>query len=247
MPARIGTLAEKSLHAQLKQLYAQPGDLLEHALDGYIIDIARPTGGAEGGGAEEPGLRCIEIQTRSLAKMKPKLQTLLPQRPVQVILPVAVDTTIVRLDGSGAPISRRQSPKHGCVLHVFAELVSLPTLLADPHFSLEVLLMREEQVWRDDGQGSWRRQRWSIYDRRLLAVVGSTSLTCPGDCAALLPPILPESFTCRDLAAAAGQPLALAQKMAYCLRHMGELEVTGKQGKALVYTRIMDVSSSNGR
>ena len=42
MPAHIGTLAEKSLHAQLKQLYAAPGDLLEHPLDGYVVDIARP-------------------------------------------------------------------------------------------------------------------------------------------------------------------------------------------------------------
>lgn len=241
MPARIGTLAEKSLHAQLKRLYAQPGDLLEHALDGYVIDIARPNraerNGADGGGAAGPDLRCIEIQTRGLAKMKPKLLALLPQRPVQVILPIAAETTIVRLDGSGAPISRRRSPKHGCVLHVFAELVSLPTLLADPNFSLEVLLTREEQFWRDDGRGSWRRRRWSIHDRRLLAVVGSTPLICPGDCAALLPSDLPDGFTARDLAAVTGQPLALAQKMAYCLRQMGVLAATGKQGNALVYAR----------
>ena len=241
MPTRIGTLAEKSLHAQIKQFYAQPGDLLEHALDGYVIDIARPNraekNDVEGGGATEPGWRCIEIQTRGLGKMKPKLLALLPQRPVQVILPIAVDTTIVRLDGGGAPISRRKSPKHGCVLHVFAELVSLPTLVDHPHFSLEVLLTREEQFWRDDGQGSWRRRRWSIYDRRLLAVVGATPLTCPGDCAALLPAELTDNFTARDLAAAAGQPLALAQKMAYCLRQMGVLQVVGKQGNALVYGR----------
>ena len=247
MPARIGTLAEKSLHAQLKQIYAQPGDLLEHALDGYIIDIARPHAGAEEGGAEGPDLRCIEIQTRSLAKMKPKLLALLAQRPVQVVLPIAVDTTIVRLDADGVPISRRKSPKHGSLLHVFAELVSLPTLLADPHFSLEVLLTREEQFWRDDGRGSWRRKRWSICDRRLLAVVGSMPLTCPSDCAALLPPDLPDGFTARNLAAITSQPLALAQKVVYCLRHMGVLAVTGKQGNALIYTRTQAFSSLNGR
>jgi hypothetical protein len=229
---RIGTLAEKSLHIQLKQRYAEPGDLLEYALDGYVIDIARP-GAAPG----EPDFRCIEIQTRGLAKMKPKLRALLPRRPVHVVLPIAQETTIARMDGTGAILNRRKSPKHGSMLHVFAELVGLPTLLADPNFSLEVLLTREEQIWRDDGRGSWRRRRWSIHDRRLLAVAGSTLLACPGDCAALLPAELPDCFTACDLAAAARLPLDLAQKMAYCLRHMGELAVVGKRSRALLYAR----------
>jgi hypothetical protein len=238
MPSHIGTLAEKSLHAQLKQLYTQPGDRLEHALDGYVIDIARP-------GADEsaPDFSCIEIQTRGLGNMKAKLHSLLPQRPVQVVLPIAAETTIVRMDKGGAILSRRKSPKHGSLLHVFAELVSLPALLDHPHFALEVLLTCEEQIWRDDGLGSWRRKHWSLYDRRLLAVTDSTLLACPGDCAALLPNNLPDHFTCRDLAAAAGLPHALAQKMAYCLRQMGMLNPVGKQGNALVYARTICISN----
>jgi len=232
MPTHIGTLAEKSLHAQLKIMYSQPGDLLEHALDGYIIDIARPLH-APGG----PDFLCIEIQTRGLAKIKPKLQTMLAVRPVHVVLPIAAETTIVRLDEHGAPTSRRKSPKHGNVLHAFAELVSLPTLLAHPHFVLEVLLTCEEQIWRNDGQGSWRRRRWSIADRRLLAVHRSTRLTCAGDCAALLPVDLPTVFSCRDLAAACPIPHSVAQKMAYCLRQMGMITVVGKRGNAVLYNR----------
>ena len=37
----IGTLGEKSLHAELKHWYKQPGDLLEEKVDGFHIDIAR--------------------------------------------------------------------------------------------------------------------------------------------------------------------------------------------------------------
>lgn len=232
MPTHIGTLTEKSLHAQLKQIYTQPGDLLEYALDGYVIDIARPLDA--GGG---PDFRCIEIQTRSLAKMKTKLLTLLARRPVHVVLPIAAETTIVRLDERGAPISRRKSPKHGSVRHVFAELVSLPALITHPHFTLEVLLTCEEQFWQDDGLGSWRRKHWSIADRRLLAVKGSTLLTCRADCAALLPAGLADGFTCRDLAAASDLSHALAQKMAYCLRQIDVIAVAGKRGNALLYTR----------
>jgi hypothetical protein len=232
MPARIGTLAEKSLHAQLKQLYAQPGDLLEYALDGYVIDIARPLGA----GAEQ-GHRCIEIQTRHLSAMKAKLGVLLARRPVHVVLPLAQRCTIARMDASGAIVSRRRSPKRASVYHLFPELVGLPALVQHPHFTLEVLLIEEEQVWRDDGQGSWRRRRWSIYDRRLLAPLSATVLATPGDFGALLPADLPEPFTAKGLAAAIAQPLSLAQKMAYCLRQMGELAVVGKQGNALLYAR----------
>ena len=37
----IGLLNEKSLHSALKHWYAKPGDLLEFALDGYVVDILR--------------------------------------------------------------------------------------------------------------------------------------------------------------------------------------------------------------
>ena len=37
----IGTLNEGSLHAQLKEWYRQPGDLLEHPVDGFLIDVVR--------------------------------------------------------------------------------------------------------------------------------------------------------------------------------------------------------------
>ena len=37
----IGTLNEGSLHAALKLWYADPGDLVEHPVDGYVIDLVR--------------------------------------------------------------------------------------------------------------------------------------------------------------------------------------------------------------
>jgi hypothetical protein len=235
MPTHIGTLAEKSLHAQIKQLYAVPGDLLEHPLDGYVVDIARPVCRADAG--PSPAFHCIEIQTRHLAAMKPKLGVLLLGRPVHVVFPIAAQRTIARMAAGGEILSRRRSPKRGSIYDIFPELVGLPALVHDPHFSLEVLLIHEEQIWRDDGQGSWRRRRWSIYDRRLLATVMSVPLRSAEDFAALLPAGLADGFDTRTLAGAIRQPLHVAQKMAYCLRHMGILTVVGKQGNALLYTR----------
>ncbi len=43
----IGTLQENSLHAALKNWYAQPGDQLEIMVDGYVIDLVRGAGYSE--------------------------------------------------------------------------------------------------------------------------------------------------------------------------------------------------------
>lgn len=230
----IGTLAEKSLHAALKAHYAQPGDLVEMPLGGYVIDILRP-----GGEGDAFAYQCIEIQTRSLAKMKPKLLKLLDTYPIRVVHPVAQTRYVVRIDADGVIVSRRKSPMKGTVYHLFAELVNLPTLIQHPNFSLEVALIHEEQVWVDDEQGSWRRKHWSIHDRRLLAVGEAVRLNAVEDFAALLPSDLTPEFDTGGLAKVLKLQRPLARKMAYCLRAMGVIEVCGKQGRAYVYRRTV--------
>ena len=100
----------------------------------------------------------------------------------------------MRIDADGEIVSRRKSPKRGTIFHLFPELVSLPTLVTHPNFALDVLLIREEEFWLDDGQGSWRRKHWSIYDRRLIDVCETVSLSTPADYAALLPSRTPRCF-----------------------------------------------------
>jgi len=226
----IGTLSEKSLHAALKDLYTQPGDLTEYSLGGYVVDIVR---GAESGDPQ----CCIEIQTRSLPKMKKKLTALLDNYPVHVVYPIAIQRFLVRMNEDGVILSRRKSPRHGTVIDVFSELVSFPALACHPNFSLEVLLIHEEEIWLNDGRGSWRRKHWSIHDRRLLEIVERVTLASPADFFALLPAGLPDQFDSKALALALRQPRYLAQKMAYCLREMGLLKVIGKRGNALLYSR----------
>jgi hypothetical protein len=51
----------------------------------------------------------------------------------------------------------------------------------------------------------------------------------------MVPGVLPEEFTTRELALAMDQPRRLAQKLAYCLREAGEITICGKQGNALQY------------
>ncbi len=155
---------------------------------------------------------------------------------MRLVHPIPREKWIVRLDLKGeVRKSRRKSPKRGGFADVFYELVRIPDLVGSANLSLEILLTREEELWRDDGRGSWRRKYWSIADRRLLEVLDRRLLVSPADFQALLPPTLPERFTTRDLAQTMEIRRSLAGKMAYCLRVMGAVEQIGKQGNAYLY------------
>jgi hypothetical protein len=219
----IGTLRETGLHAALKAWYAQPGDQVEAALGGYVVDLLR-------------GETVIEIQTHGFAAIKRKLLRLTETNPVRLVHPIALERWIVRLAKDGkTQTARRKSPRRGNPAQVFAELVSFPELVAHPNFSLEVVLVREEEVrCACPPRGRWRRD-WRVCDRRLVDVVRTLLLASPADCLALLPPGLAQPFTCRDLAHALGQSTDLSQKMTYCLRRLGAVAAVGRQGRAPTY------------
>lgn len=216
----IGTLAEMSLHAELKRRYAAPGDLIETIVDGFVIDVIH-------------GDELIEVQTGDFGKMKRKLGRLLENHLVRVVYPIPLEKWILK-EGK----ARRKSPRRGRIEHVFLELVRFPRLVAHPNFSLEVLLTREEELQVEDGRGSWRRKGWSIADRRLVEVVQAYTFTNPADFRRLLPAALPRPFTTRQLADALGQPRYIAQKMAYCLREMDILATAGKRGHSYLYIEV---------
>jgi hypothetical protein len=221
--AGIGTLQENSLHASLKTWYTQPGDLLESKVDGYVIDIVRDD-------------LLIEVQTGNFSSIKHKLVKLLESHPVRLVYPISTDKWILRMAGDNTTVlGRRKSPKRGRVIDLFQELVRIPKLALHPNFTLEVLLIHEEVVWREDGLGSWRRKGRSIADRRLIQVLTQTVFAGSNDFRSLIPPDLPVFFTVRDLARSSKQPRYKASKMAYCLREMNVIELVGKRDRALLY------------
>ena len=219
----IGTLGEKNLHSGLKAWYSRPGDQLEAEVDGFRVDIVRRK-------------VLIEIQTSHFSSQKRKLNTLVEKHSLRLVFPIAQEKWIIRFGSDGTTlVGKRKSPKQGNIYQLFVELVSLPSLIEQRNFSLEVLLTREEEIRRDDGRGSWRRKGWSIFDHRLIEVVGKQLFRKPADFLKLIPQNLPEPFTTHDLANGIAQPRWLAQKMAYCLRRMGLLLVVGKSGNAMLY------------
>jgi len=225
---RIGLLNEKPLHAALKQWYARPGDRFEVPVDGFVIDIVRDD-------------LLIEIQTRNFASINAKLCKLTRSYAVRLVYPVVQEKWIVRQahNSRGATV-RRKSPKRGRLEDLFRELVSIPQLLSNPNFSLEVLTIREEEVRRYDARRKrWRRKGWIIEGRRLLDVVDRRLFIKPADWLAFVPEGL-QSFTTKDFGKIGETDRDLAQKMAYCLRHGRMIELIGRQGRANLYRVVND-------
>lgn len=220
--SHIGLLNEKPLHASLKQWYARPGDRFEVPVGRFVVDIVRDD-------------LLIEIQTRNFSSINSKLSKLTQSYEVRLVYPVVQEKWIIRsATGSRGVTVRRKSPKRGRIEDLFWELVSIPQLLSHPNFSVEVLMIREEEVRRYDGKRKrWRRKGWVTETRRLVDVVDRRVFGNSADWLAFVPNGL-QSFTTKDFAVA-NTSRDLAQKMAYCLRQASMIELIGKQGRANLY------------
>ncbi len=222
----IGELNERSLHRALKERYAVDGSETERVIDGFVTDVV-----ADG--------RIVEIQTGSFGPLRNKLTRLLDAHPVTLVHPIAMDRYLLRVaDDPALPPTRRRSPKHGSVFDVFSALVSIPSLLAHPNLTLEVVITVEEEVRApSERRGRWRRD-WSRVDRRLVDVVETHAIASMADLFAMVDTQLPETFTTNEVAAAMRSSRSLAQQAAYCFREGGVSEICGKDGRALVYRRV---------
>ncbi len=219
----IGLLNEKPLHASLKYWYAQEGDQVEVSVDGFVIDLVRD------------GL-LIEVQTGNFAAIKSKLNRLIQNHPIRLLYPIVVEKWIVRSSSpGGGTVQRRKSPKKGRIEDLFCEMVSLPQLLLNQRFSLEVVMIQVEETRHYQSTQRRRRTGWTIVERRLLNVVGQQRFINSTDWLGLLPTSL-ESFTTADLATALDIRLELSQKMVYCLREGGLIQQSGRQGRSRLYS-----------
>lgn len=176
----------------------------------------------------------VEIQTRGFGALGPKLDALLDAHRIRIVHPVPGRRRIVRVDEQGEVLSVRPSPRRGSVADLFDEMVSLSTLLAHPNLVVEVVLLEEDHV-RGAGPVRVRRRTKDPGERRLVSVMDRVELRSPPDLLAALPPLPDAPFTTRELGAALGVPRVLAQRAAYCLRHLGLIDPAGRRGPAPLY------------
>jgi hypothetical protein len=109
--------------------------------------------------------------------------------------------------------------------------------MAERNFSLEVMLIQEEEVRIVDGKCRRRGRDFTRDERRLLKVLDSSLFVQPRDMAALIPESVGEPFTTNDMAKARNMPRFMAQKMAYCLREMGAIVPLERRKTGIQYMR----------
>jgi len=223
----IGLRSESSLHSLIREWCSVPGDRFEVMVGDFVVDIVRD------------GL-LIEIQTKNFSSIRKKLRSLVENNNVRLVYPIPKAKTIVRVGISGNEvIGRRRSPKKGRLIDLFDELVSIPDLIGEERFTMDVLMIEEEEVRCDDGKGSWRRRGVSIKDRKLVNVVERVTFRNKEDFLSFLPSDLRQPFTNKILAKSIGISVNQAQKMTYCLRKMGAIKEVRKKGNELLFEIAM--------
>lgn len=215
----IGTLGEKTLHLALKYYFAPEPDTHERPLGGFIADAVTEDG-------------VVEIQTRGLSRLKPKLEAFLPHCPVTVVHPIAADKWVCRVDDCGELQSRRKSPKHETVFTAMREIYTLRDYLDDPRLRVCICAMALEEYAVQRG-----KRRYEKLDRVPIALRELWMLESPEDYAALLPPSLAEPFTIPQLMAETRAPEMHARMLVSLLVRMKMLEEADKIGRLKQWRR----------
>lgn len=216
-------MTEYSLHSEVKGIYSTSGDKLEVKVnEGFVIDVLKDD-------------LLIEIQTQNFSAIRRKLCKLIIDNKVKLVYPIAKQKWILYETSFGEILNRRKSPKKGKLLDIFYELVHISDLFKSNNFSFEVLFIEEEEFRCDDGNGSWRRKRISIKDRRLISVLDRIIFRKKQDFLRFLPFEENQVFTNKLLAKQLGVSVNLAQKITYCLRKMDLISIKGKKQKAYLF------------
>lgn len=219
----IGIRNESSLHSSIKKWYSLPGDRIEVKMEGYFIDIVRDD-------------LLIEIQTKNFGAMKEKLCKLLKKYKIRLVHPIPEEKYIIKVNPlNNEIVSKRKSPKRGELVDLFNELIRIPAIINEDNFSLEVLIIKEEDILYQDGKGSWRRKGASIIDKKLTDVISSTVFEYKSDFNIFLPPDMTQPFTNKTLAENAGYSLIRSRKVTYGLKKMGLIREVGKIRNELLF------------
>ncbi len=220
----IGTLAEKTVHAVLKNYIDPDEDHQEIPIDRYVADVFT-------------GKEIFEIQTRQMYRMKGKLDAFLPLYPVTIVYPIPAEKMLIWIDpDTGEMSDPRKSPKKGKPYDAFPELYNIRDYLDRPGLSIRLVLMNMTEYKLLNGRSKDRKHFGAErYDRIPTELVEEIEMSCPEDYMQFVPENLPEEFTATDFGKAAHITKDLAAKTLRVLRQLGIVEKVGQSGKAFLY------------
>ena len=240
----IGTLAEKRMHAILKNyvcpdlscheirvLDTLPEEKREAATNKnstrYVADVLR-------------GRNIWEIQTGSFYPLREKIAWYMQHTSylVTVVAPISYRKHINWIDPETGAVQKRSARPHVTKPTALAdELYWLREHLQNPRLRFELLLLEVEEYRLLDGYGKDRKTRASKYEKVPTALCGTVVLETPENFRMFLPDTLPEQFTAAQYAKASG----IRGRYSYYALHMlvgaGLLATGDKIGRAQSWVR----------
>jgi hypothetical protein len=218
----IGELSEGKLHSVLKHFYGEQASH-EIKLERYITDITSPQG-------------VIEIQTRNLKKILPKITRILSTSKLTLVHPIVVNKRIISINSEEGTISKpRRSPKIQTIFHLFLELSSIRSCLMHPNFTLKVPLLQCDEYKRvitPVKSITTPSERIEVIPRHLICEYTFQSIQDYFD---LLPLGIKEPFTSKDISTILKIPTPIAQNMLLVFVHIGIVVLVGKQSRYKLY------------
>ena len=225
----IGTLAEKTVHAVLKNYYAPDTDMHEIPIENFVADIYT-------------GSEIIEIQTRSFNTMRRKLAAFLPLYPVTIVYPIPHVKWLSWIDEETGDVSqKRKSPKKGNAYQAFIELYKIRPFLKEPNLRFRFALIDMQEYRLLNGWSRDRKKGSDRYDRIPEAFVEEVCVDRREDYMQFIPYDIPEEFTAKEFAKCAKIPVSLAQTVLLILTDLGIVERIGKSGRSYLY-RICEIA-----
>ena len=221
--ASIGTLAERMLHAILKQYLCEDQTYHEIRVGRYHADIC-----VEG--------HIWEIQTRRLDRLLPKLDQFLEAYEVTVVYPIAYSKTVAWIDPENGTMTKgRKSPKRGSIYSALYELFYIREYLTHPRFSFQAILCDMEEFRTLTGYGPKKKKRAPRVERIPTALVDEVLFEGVMDYTIFLPDTLPNPFTVKEYAKATRLSESAARRGLQVLSDLGLIEDAGKRGRAKLY------------
>lgn len=222
----VGTQNEKLIHATLKNYYAPYSDEQEIKIGGYFADAV-----------SEDGI--FEIQTKALHRLKDKLRTFLEFSRVTVVHPVIGEYRTLFISEDSGEIADETPPRRQySKLDLFKELYSIREFLNNENLTvIPVRLKIEKRVYFrgekiPDMRSKSARKKCQIKCVPL-EMTEELRLEIPHDYEIFLPDDLPETFTKKQLCAAARESrMSLRTEV---LRTMGIIVKVGENNREFVY------------
>ena len=224
-PCGIGTLSEKSLHSILKYYIEPSPEYHEVEFLGSVADIKR-----EG--------EIVEIQTRSLERLAPKLEKFLAVMPVRVVYPLPYEKYISVIDKrTGEVLSRRKSPKRSSPADAIIELRKIRKFLGHENFSFSLFFLNVDEYRTERAKGQ-RGKHATVREERIPSSIEYIlNFDKREDYLKLLPESIEGEFTVAELSRAAKLKKRWGYDIVSLLSELSLIEFVGKRGREHLYAR----------